>query len=127
MTGQLNLIYNNSSIHTNSNFSLKLLPVKIGLSYLVITFILFVVWPINWLIYDPESWIIVISYVSVCFASLGLAFWYASSRNAKYFVESRWWNWLIPTGGILAVLLLFPQCYIYTDRWPWEVFEALND
>lgn len=127
MTSQSYLTYNKSSIRANSNFALNLLPVKIGLIYLIVTFALFLAWPINWLIYDPESWIIVISYVSVCFASLGLAFWYASSLNAKYFVESHWWNWLIPSGAILAVLILFPQSYIYTDRWPWEVFEALND
>ena len=117
----------NGLLPLEHKFGLIVLPVKIGLAYLVTTFILFLVWPINWLIYDAESWIVIIGYVSLCFASLGLSFWFASNLTPKYFAPSNWWKWIIPTGAIFAILLLFPQSYVYTDRWPWEVFEALSD
>ena len=46
------------------------LPLLLVFGYVVLTFVLFLVWPINWPIFYTSDWIRLIGYVSLCFAVL---------------------------------------------------------
>ena len=110
---------------SNGN-TLRLLPMKIGMWYLSVTFLLFLLWPVNWPIYRTSDWISLIGYVTLCFVLLAWLFSIGSKQSVQQ-VEPFSWRPIILIGGVLAVVLLFPVSYVYTDRWPWQVLEALGD
>ena len=49
------------------------LPLLLTFGYVVATFALFLIWPINWPIYYASDWACLIFYVGVCFAVIGAA------------------------------------------------------
>lgn len=106
--------------------SYRLLPMAIGMAYVVTTFGLFLIWPVNWPIYRASNWVLLIGYVSVCFTIIA-AFYNIGSKQTVQQAGSFIWRPILIWGAILSIILLFPVSYVYTDRWPWEVFEALSD
>src|SRR6185436_8334777 len=83
------------------------LPARLILAYLCVTYLLFLVWPINWLIYDQGEWWRLSAYVAACFALLALGFILGlrGSPNTQKPVNV---ERLIIWGGSLSILFLTP-------------------
>jgi hypothetical protein len=109
-----------------NNAARSRLPARLILAYLCVTFLLFLVWPINWLIYDQGEWWRLSAYVAACFALLGLGFTLGlrGSPNTQKPVNV---ERLIIWGGCLSVLFLTPISFANTGRGPWEVLSAMAD
>lgn len=100
---------------------LPLLPVA---TYLVVTFLLFVAWPINWLLPAGE-WARLSFYVAGCFFLLFSLFLTGTKGSARSSGFRRWPSVML-TGAAAAIVLLIPSSYYYTGRLPWEVLGALQ-
>jgi hypothetical protein len=103
------------------------LPLVLVLGYVAATFILFLVWPIDWPIYYAEDWLRLTAYVALCVATIGAAAWAGSAGPTRVTAPLPGLSWLLVLGAIAAVLLLAPSCYAYTGRPPWQVLDALRD
>ncbi len=102
-------------------------PLMLVFGYVVATFVLFLVWPINWPIYAAADWARLIGYVSLCLAVLWSAATMGSRGPTRVTAPLPWLKILLPAGAIAAALLLVPSCLAYTDRGPWDVMDALSD
>lgn len=105
---------------------LTLFPLRMVLAYLAVTFALFFIWPINWTLYDSWTRSLLIIYVVMCFAAVYLAGALATRREPRPGVPIPV-RFIVAVGGVLAVLLLTPLSFAYTEKGPWEVFSALGD
>ena len=96
------------------------------MSYLLIVFGLFLVWPINWPIYGKGAWWLLILFVLLCYAALCVAFVFGVRGRglAGTGIPVRK---IMLIGAIGSVALLVPLSFLYTGRGPWEVMSALAD
>ena len=106
---------------------LRLLPMTVMVSFYVFAYILFVIWPINWPIYRTGEWLALSAYVALCLAALAFAFIYATRGEEPVRDRFRYGGLAIVAGTVLAVVLLPPSSKIYTDRYPWEILDALRN
>lgn len=106
------------------------LPLLLIMSYLMTIFTLFLVWPINWQLFSGWAWAVLIAYVLLSFAIITLTYRTGAApgvRSARTpFASAPVWP-VIGIGAAASIILLFPQSYIYTGRWPWEVGAALEN
>ena len=102
------------------------LPLWMVLPYLILTFVLFLIWPINWPIGSVERWAILICYVSFCYLTLSLCFRWGT-RRTQMPERFRASGKVIAAGGVAAIILLFPSAYFYTGKWPWEILSSLQN
>jgi hypothetical protein len=93
------------------------LPLMLVLGYIAFSFLLFLVWPINWPIYHAEEWARLIAYVGACLLAIGGAAWAGSAGATRVTAP-------LP---FLSPLLVAPISYIYTGRPPWDALDALRD
>ncbi|MGZ3398067.1 MAG: hypothetical protein ACXWKX_02795 [Caulobacteraceae bacterium] len=103
------------------------LPLALVLGYVASTFLLFLIWPVNWPIYYPEAWARLIAYVALCLLMIGGAAWAGSSGATRVTAPLPFLPVLLALGAAAAVLLLAPTSYTYTGRPPWMVLDALCD
>jgi hypothetical protein len=103
------------------------LPLALVLGYVALTFLLFLVWPINWPIYHAEDWERLIAYVALCLLTIGGLAWAGSAGATRVTAPLPFLSPLLLLGALAAVLLLVPASYTYTGRPPWTVLEALRD
>jgi hypothetical protein len=103
------------------------LPLFVVLGYLVSTFVLFLIWPINWPIYYVSDWLRLIGYVGLCFAVISGAMIWGSSGATRLAAPLSHLTLLLAAGAAAAALLLVPSSFSYTGRGPWEVIDALRD
>jgi hypothetical protein len=103
------------------------LPLALVLGYVAATFLLFLIWPINWPIYYPEDWARLIAYVALCLLAIGGAAWTGSAGSARVTATLPFLSPLLVLGALAAVALLGPTSYTYTGRPPWAVLDALRD
>ena len=103
------------------------LPLLLVLGYVATTFLLFLVWPINWPIYHAEEWARLISYVTLCLVMIGGAAWAGSAGSTRVTAPLPYLTPLLVLGAAAAALLLAPSSYTYTGRPPWEFLDALRD
>ena len=103
------------------------LPLILVLGYVVATFLLFLVWPINWPIYGADAWEGLIGYVALCVLTICATAWVGSSGPARVTAPLPFLTLPLALGGIAALLLLTPSSYAYTDRPPWQLLDALRD
>lgn len=105
------------------------LPLLLVMSFLFTVFAVFLIWPINWPIYNGWIWTLLIAYVALCLGAL--AFGYTAGRATdRRGTPLRSFGPVLPVivgGAGCAIVLLFPSSYIYTGRWPWDVLAALQD
>ena len=106
---------------------LRLLPMTAMVSFYVFAYVLFLIWPINWPIYKSEEWLALSAYVALCLAALAFAFVFATRGEEPMRDRFRYGGLAIIAGTILAVVLLPPSSKIYTDRYPWEILDALRN
>lgn len=107
--------------------SLRRAPFWLMLTYLSANYSLFVLWPINWPIYSSDAWFWLNLYMSLCLGTLAFGHIFGLRRPVRISKSRFNISFTIIVGGIIAALLLIPSSYIYADRWPWEVFDALQD
>jgi hypothetical protein len=103
------------------------LPLALVLGYVAATFLLFLIWPVNWPIYYPEAWARLIAYVALCLLTIGGAAWTGSAGTTRVTAPLPFLSPLLLLGAAAAVALLAPTSYTYTGRPPWAVLDALRD
>lgn len=103
------------------------LPLVLVLGYIAATFLLFLIWPVNWPIYPFDNWIRLIAYVALCLTAIGGAAFIGSSGPTRVTAPLPRLPLLLMAGAVLALLLLAPTSYTYTGRPPWVVLDALRD
>ena len=103
------------------------LPLFIVFGYLLATFAIFLLWPINWPIYYLSDWLRLIGYVGLCFAIVAAAMLWGSAGATRLVAPLRHLTLLLVAGAAAAALLLVPSSFSYTGRGPWEVMDALRD
>jgi hypothetical protein len=103
------------------------LPLMLVFGYVVATFTLFLVWPINWPIYYLSGWLRLIGYVLLCFLAIGGATLLGSAGATRVVAPLRFLSVILVVGAIVSVLMLVPTSYAYTGRPPWEAMDALRD
>jgi hypothetical protein len=103
------------------------LPLLLLFSYVVATFALFLLWPINWPIYYWNEWFRLIFYVTSCFLVLGGTMLGGSAGATRVVAPLPGLTMLLIAGALASTLLLVPSCLAYTGRPPWQVFDALGD
>jgi hypothetical protein len=103
------------------------LPLFAVFGYLLMSFAIFLVWPINWPIYYVSDWLELIGYVGLCFTIIGVAMFWGSSGATRLTAPLRHLTLVLAVGAAAAALLLVPSTISYTGRGPWEVMDALRD
>jgi hypothetical protein len=103
------------------------LPLMIVSAYVLSTFVLFLVWPINWPIYYASEWVRLTGYVTLCFALIALGMLRGSSGETQVTAPLPHATALMLAGALISALLLEPSSYAYTGRTLSEIMVALND
>jgi hypothetical protein len=103
------------------------LPLILMVGYIVLSFGLFLVWPINWPIYRAEDWARLIGYVALCVLMIAAAAWTGSAGFTRVTAPLHRLTPLLVLGAAASLLLLAPTSYAYTGRPPWDVLDALRD
>ena len=103
------------------------LPLILVLAYVAATFLLFLVWPIDWPIYHAADWARLIAYVALCLVMIGGAAFIGSAGPTRVTAPLPFLSPLLVFGALAAALLLVPTSYTYTGRPPWAVLDALRD
>ncbi len=103
------------------------LPLLIVFGYLIATFAIFLIWPINWPIYYLSDWLRLIGYVGLCFAVIAASIYWGSLGATRLTAPLPHLSLLLAAGAAAAALLLVPSSLSYTGRGPWEVMDALRD
>jgi hypothetical protein len=103
------------------------MPLFIVFGYVVLTFVLFLIWPINWPIYGVGDWVKLVAYVSLCFLVIGVTTFAGSSGETRVTAPLPFLPVLLFAGAGAAALLLTPSSVAYTGRPPWEALDALRD
>lgn len=103
------------------------LPLVLVFGYIVGTFALFLIWPINWPIYDAGDWARLIGYVGLCLAVVGGGALFGSRGDTRVVAPLRFLTVLLVVGALAAALLLIPTSFAYTGRPPWEALDSLRD
>lgn len=103
------------------------LPLFLVLGWIAATFLLFLIWPINWPIYHIEEWERLVAYVSTCLLVIGAAAWTGSKGPTRLTAPLSGVRSLLVAGALAAALLLTPSCVTYTGRGPWELLDAMSD
>jgi hypothetical protein len=103
--------------------ALEGMPLWIGLSYLLITLLLFYIGPYDWPVTNGAELILV---VLLSFVML-LAGYATGLRTVSRPVKFAHPQAIFIIGTVAAVALITPSCWIYTGHWPWELGAALAD
>ena len=103
------------------------MPLLLVLGWVAATFLMFLIWPINWPIYYAEDWARLIAYVALCLLMIGGASWIGSAGTTRVTAPLPFVSLLMVLGATAALLLLAPTSYTYTGRPPWAVLDALRD
>jgi hypothetical protein len=103
------------------------LPLALVFGYVVATFALFLLWPINWPIYYARDWARLVGYVTLCFVVIGSTTRLGSAGATRVTAPLPWLQFLLAAGATISATLLEPSSYAYTGRTIWEVFDALGD
>lgn len=101
----------------------RYLPINAGLSYLAVTFLLFLFGPID---YPVGNYVLVVTYIVLVCLFLGVGF-RAAVRRPPRVSTLRLSRTIFVVGSVLAVLILIPSAYYYTGKMPWEFLSAIAD
>lgn len=102
-------------------------PLLLVFGWIVATFALFLIWPINWPIYHTSEWVRLIAYVVLCLIVIAGTTLAGASGPTRVIAPLPYLPVLLLAGALAAALLLIPSSFAYTGRGPWEVFDALAD
>lgn len=103
------------------------LPLALVFGYMSATFLLFLLWPINWPIYYFSDWVRLVGYVTLCFAVIGGATFMGSAGETRVTAPLPLLQLFLLAGAGIAAALLEPSSYAYTGRKIWEITDALRN
>lgn len=103
------------------------LPLFLVLGYVVSTFAMFLLWPIDWPIYFSWEWLRLVGYVGLCFAIIAATMLAGSAGRTRLTAPLPGLPLLLAAGAAGAALLLIPASFAYTGRGPWNLLDALRD
>ncbi len=103
------------------------LPLLVVSAYVLSTFVLFLIWPINWPIYYVSDWVRLIGYVALCFTLIALGMLRGSAGETRVTAVLPHTNLLLVAGAAISAMLLEPSSYAYTGRTLSEIMIALQD
>ena len=103
------------------------LPLYGVLGYIAATFLLFLLWPVNWPIYGLGQWARLISYVLLVLAVTSWATYVGSAGQTRVTAPLPHLKIILALGAIASALILIPTSYTYTGRPPWQALDALRD
>lgn len=102
-------------------------PLFVIFSYVVLTFVLFLTWPIDWPIYGSWAWANLILYVLLCLFVLFGGAVFGSAGATQVAAPLPGLPLLLAGGAAASLALLIPSCLTYTGRGPWELLDALRN
>lgn len=103
------------------------LPLFAVMGYVALTFVLFLTWPIDWPIFSTWDWLVLSSYVLLCFFLLLAGAIAGSAGPTQLAAPLPAIPLLLVAGAAASAALLVPSSLAYTGRGPWEVFDALQN
>jgi hypothetical protein len=100
----------------------RYLPIKIILSYLLLTLTIFMIGPINWFDLEASDFFLIAFFLLTCWALLAGGFLYGANQRVypdfrKPFFTPRK---VILIGAISNLLFIVPLTLIYTNKYPWD-------
>jgi hypothetical protein len=99
------------------------MPINAGLCYLTLTFVIFLLGPID---YPVKNFAPVVVYFGLVCVALVVGYRSALIQPVKSSTISIS-RAVFVIGSLLAVITLIPSSYFYTGKMPWEVFSAIQD
>lgn len=102
-------------------------PLFAVLGYVVLTFVLFLAWPIDWPIYGAWDWTNLVLYVLMCLFVLYVGAMTGSAGSTQLAAPLPGIKLLLAAGAAASAALLIPSCLAYTGRGPWELMDALQN
>ena len=103
------------------------LPLLLVLGYIIATFAMFLVWPIDWPVYYSSEWLRLVGYVGLCFAIIAVTMVAGSAGPSRLNAPIAALPLLLAAGAAAAAALLIPASFAYTNRGPWDLLDALRD
>lgn len=110
-----------------SEAGLTLRPLMLVYAYVVGTFVLFLLWPVNWPIYHASEWARLIGYVALCLAALAFSLRFGAKGSVAVTAPLPGLPALLAAAAVVASLLIVPSSLAYTGDGPWKVLDALQD
>lgn len=99
------------------------MPLISGVGYLCLTVALFFWGAFDWPVDNGD---VLALFLVVTFFAMGLGFFVGVvRRNTGSELSS--WRTFYRVGAIFSIVLVFPATWVYTGKWPWEVFSVLGD
>lgn len=104
-------------------YNFRFMPIKAGVCYLALTFIIFLLGPID---YPIKNFVPVVVYFGLVCIALIIGYRAAVIQpvRSSTLIISRA---VFVIGSLLALIILIPSSYFYTGKMPWEVFSAIED
>lgn len=99
------------------------LPLFFGGGYLCLTVVLFFWGAFDW---PVENSGMLAFFLIVTFFAIGVGFFIGVVKQGAG-NELASWRFFYRVGAILSFLLVFPATWVYTGKWPWEIFSVLGD
>ena len=87
------------------------LPLIVVFGYIAATFLLFLVWPVNWPIYHAEEWVRLIAYMLLVLVVIGGTTYAGSAGSTRVTAPLPFLRVLLALGAIAGALLLIPTSY----------------
>jgi len=103
------------------------MPLLAVMSYVVLTFVLFLAWPIDWPIFGLGDWSILVLFVVLCFMALLGGALAGSAGPTPLAAPVPGVPLLLLAGAVTSAALLVPSSLAYTGRGPWDVLDALQN
>lgn len=112
---------NRSFVNRRNIFDI--LPINLIFSYIIMTFILFFLAPYQW---HLPSYTFLIFYMAAFLSVIYFSFRFGISGKIVRTTPINI-GYIILGGGLLSLIMIFPSTYAYTNKWPWQILEALAD
>ncbi len=99
------------------------LPLQLAMVYLLVTVILFFWGPFDWPV--DSVGLIFIFLIAIL---IGLCIGYLMGCCSRPIGgRLNGWRTFYRVGALLSICLVFPSTYVYTNKWPWEIWSVLGD
>lgn len=102
---------------------IQYLPLICGLGYLFLTVALFFEGVFDW---PVDNGSVLLVFLIVSFFAIGLGFFIGVVKKGSG-RELSSWRTFYRVGAIASIVLVFPATWVYTGKWPWEIFSVLKN
>jgi hypothetical protein len=99
------------------------LPIIAAVSYLCFTVLIFFIGPFNWPVSNSD---VLLAFLMVCITAIGFGFSAGVLKRSEGRPTESWRSFF-RVGSIFSIALVFPATWVYTGKWPWEVFAFVGN